>query len=199
VLIGSGSGTIDVRLHGIDAPELDQECKDREGKSWSCGADAAKALADLVDGRQLRCEVTDLEKSGAMRPIARCFDGAVNISAQMIQQGMAWAFDRYLQKFDDFQALKQLETEAKERGSDIWSGEAEPPWKFRERRWERYAARAPNGCPIIGNEKSRIYFTPWSRGYASMFEALVTDPRPKAKRWFCNQTEAVTAGFRPAR
>ena len=74
----------------------------RQGNPWLCGVDAAKVLADLVHGHQLRCEVTDLEKLGAMRPVARCFDGVINI-------GMAWAFDRYLQKFDDFQALKPLQ------------------------------------------------------------------------------------------
>ena len=34
------------------------------------------------------------------------------------------------------------------------------------RPFEPYAARAPNGCPIIGNEKSLIYFTPGPRCYA---------------------------------
>ena len=87
VLIGFGRGTIDARLHGIDAPEFDQECKDQDGKTWRCGTDTAKALAGLVDGRQLRCEVTDLEKSGARRPIVRCFDGVINISAEMIRRG----------------------------------------------------------------------------------------------------------------
>jgi endonuclease YncB( thermonuclease family) len=199
VLIGFGRGTIDARLHGIDAPEFDQECKDQDGKAWRCGTDAAKALAGLVDGRQLRCEVTDLEKSGARRPIVRCFDGVINISAEMIRQGMAWAFDRYLETFDDHQALKQLEAEARERGVGIWRGEAEPAWKFRERRWERYASRAPNGCPIIGNEKSRIYYTPWSQGYSRMFEELLANPQAKGKRWFCTDADAVAAGFRPRR
>src|SRR5262249_28145983 len=149
VLVGAGKGTIDVRLHGIDAPERDQDCKDGQGKPWACGAEATKALASLVNGREVRCEVTDLEKSGSRRPIARCFDGAVNLSAEMIRRGMAWAFDKYLKEFDDFDSLKKLEAEAKVQGLGIWQGEAEPAWKYRERRWERYAARAPNGCPII--------------------------------------------------
>jgi endonuclease YncB( thermonuclease family) len=199
VLVGAGKGTIDVRLHGIDAPERDQDCKDGQGKPWACGADATAALASLVNGRQVRCEVTDLEKTGARRPIARCFDGEVNLSAEMIRRGMAWAFDTYLQAFDDFAVLKKLEAEAKTREIGIWKGEAEPPWKFRERRWQRYTARAPNGCPIIGNEKSLIYFTPWSRGYTRMFESLIGEPNLKGKRWFCSDTDAVAAGFRPAR
>jgi endonuclease YncB( thermonuclease family) len=199
VLIGAGKGRVEVRIHGIDAPEREQECKDEQNKTWSCGADAETALAGLVNGRELRCEVTDLEPGGARRPIARCLEGSVSISAEMIRRGMAWAFDKYLRKFEDYGALKKLEDEARAQRIGIWKGEAEPAWKFRESRWERYSARAPSKCPIIGNEKSLIYFTPWSRGYTRMFENLIGDPHAKGKRWFCNDSEAVAAGFRPSR
>jgi endonuclease YncB( thermonuclease family) len=199
VLIGQGKGTVDARLHGIDAPEWDQQCKDKQGEPWPCGQVAKKALAGLVDGRELRCQVTDVEKWGGRRPIVRCFEGSINISAEMLQRGMAWAFDRYLEKFEDHSSLKEMESRAKSDSIGIWQGEAEPPWQFRERRWERYAARAPKGCPIIGNPKSRVYHTPWSRQYSRMFELLIASPDAKGKRWFCDEGEAFAAGFRPAR
>ena len=41
------------------------------------------------------------------------------------------------------------------------------------RPFEPYAARAPNGCPIIGNEKSLIYFTTGPRCYARMCESRI--------------------------
>ena len=195
VLIGQGKGTVDARLHGIDAPEWDQQCKDKQGEPWPCGQFAKTALAGLVDGRDLRCQVTDVEKWGGRRPIVRCFKGSINISVEMLQRGMAWAFDRYLEKFEDHSALKEVESQAKSNGLGIWRGEAEPPWQFRERRWERYAARAPNGCPIIGNPKSRIYHTPWSRQYSPMFEIAIGSPAAMGKRWFCDEGEAFTAGF----
>jgi len=40
VLIGS----LELRLFGIDAPERDQECKRADGKPWSCGFEATRAL-----------------------------------------------------------------------------------------------------------------------------------------------------------
>jgi len=190
VLIGFGRGTIDARPHGIDAPEFDQECKDQDGKAWRCGTDAAKALAGLVDGRQLRCEVTDLEKSGARRPIVRCFDGVINISAEMILQGWRGHSTGTLKSLTTTKPSSSLKPRPAS-GASAFGGVRQSP-KFRERRWERYASRAPNGCPIIGNEKSRIYYTPWSQGYSRMFEA---NPEAKGKRWFCTDADAVGCGI----
>ena len=49
-------GSVVVRVQGIDAPETLQTCE-RDGKSYECGKHAAKALADLIAGRPVRCEL----------------------------------------------------------------------------------------------------------------------------------------------
>jgi endonuclease YncB( thermonuclease family) len=85
VWLGSGRVRLEVRLHGIDAPEYDQKCKDKGGEEWSCGTEATRALGSLVNGRQLRCEVTDVDIYG--RPIVKCFDADINISVQMLSVG----------------------------------------------------------------------------------------------------------------
>ena len=152
-----------------------------------------------MDEKQLRCEVTDVEKAGGKRPIVRCFDGLTNISEVMIGNGTAWVFDRFAKHFEDYSALKAIEAEAKAKGLGLWQGnvEPEPPWEFRERRWERYAARAPNGCPIIAKRTSAVYHTPWSPHYVRLFETALEGANDWL--WFCNNGEAVAAGFRPAR
>jgi len=55
----------------------------------------------------------------------------------MLQRGMAWAFDRYLEKFEDHAALKEMESVAKSNGIGVWQREAEPPWQFRKRYLEQ--------------------------------------------------------------
>jgi hypothetical protein len=67
------------------------------------------------------------------------------------------AFDTYLQAFDDFAVLKKLGAEAKAR-SRYLKGEAD----LRGSSGATVAVhpRAPNGCPIIGNE-SRSSTTPF--------------------------------------
>jgi endonuclease YncB( thermonuclease family) len=62
-------GDARVRLHGIDAPELDQTCT-RAGASWGCGSQAASQLSKLVTGREVIC--FGQGKDQYARILARC-------------------------------------------------------------------------------------------------------------------------------
>src|SRR5918996_1366898 len=74
-----------VRLHGIDAPELDQTFWWR-GRHISCGTMALAALEALTAGVRLRCEVVERDRHG--RLVAKCFspDG-VDIGRRLVSAG----------------------------------------------------------------------------------------------------------------
>jgi len=80
-------------------------------------------------------------------------------------------------------------------GSGVWAGEYERPADFRAKLWSAAKAAAPDGCPIKGRITSgrKAYLMPWSHGYA---EASVRTGR--GERWFCDEAEALNAGFKPA-
>ena len=44
-----------IRLHGIDAPESGQTCKDAQAGTYRCGAKAALALADRLGRSPVTC------------------------------------------------------------------------------------------------------------------------------------------------
>jgi endonuclease YncB( thermonuclease family) len=44
-----------IRLHGIDAPEARQQCRDAEGLAYSCSAKATAYLSSLVGVGEVRC------------------------------------------------------------------------------------------------------------------------------------------------
>jgi endonuclease YncB( thermonuclease family) len=205
VLVGAGKSVVEIRLYGIDAPEHDQKCQTASGAAWECGREAIVELAKLVDGRQLSCKVMELEKIGARRPIAKCFDGSNSVADEMLRKGMAWAFRRYLEhNAIELKHFVELEAEAKAKRIGIWQTEdQEPAWDFRSKRWHRYEVLAPEGCPIIGNKLGRngrkIYHTPWSPQYRGMFERFKLRPVDKSKEWLCSETDAVLKGYRRAR
>ena len=65
--------------------------------------------------------------------------------------------------------------------------------------WARARLLSPRpGCPIKGNisvgSGEHIYHTPWS----PVYEKTVIDVT-KGERWFCDEGEAVAAGWRAAR
>ena len=202
VLVGAGKSVVDVRLYGIDAPEHDQDCKTLSGETWKCGRAATAELAKKVDDRPLRCEVVELERTGVRRPIAKCFDGERSIGDEMMRMGLAWAFRRYLEsRPEELAHFTALEAAAKSNSLGIWRGDSQEPWEFRAQRWERYKTRAPRGCPIIGNKHGKqgkkIYHTPWSPQFASMFARLISKP-DASKEWLCDETDAVSKGYKRA-
>jgi endonuclease YncB( thermonuclease family) len=167
------------RLNGIDAPEHGQSCGD-----WACGADATQALADLIETEKVVCDASGADSYG--RKIATCFVGEVDLGRSLVEQGKAWAFLRY----SDVYAAE--ERAAKARRTGIWAGQYQTPWAFREARWSS-ADAGPNGCRIKGNisDNGRIYHAPWSPWYKRTRINL-----SKGERWFCDEAEALAAGWR---
>ena len=176
-----------VRLEGIDAPEMAQTCSDRAGATWRCGRDAARALERLVADNDLTCEDKGTDKYGRMLGV--CFAGARDVNAEMVRRGFAWAFVKYSRSY------VREEAEARGLNAGIWQGEAKPAWDYRAERWAGAEQAAPRGCAIKGNVSAngRIYHLPWSTWYGR----VRIDER-KGERWFCNEAEALAAGWRPA-
>ena len=55
-------GTIKVRLHGIDAPESRQNCKDAKNKAYACGRKSTAFLKSLVKNKEVKCEGKDKDR-----------------------------------------------------------------------------------------------------------------------------------------
>jgi endonuclease YncB( thermonuclease family) len=178
---------LNVRLEGIDAPEHGQTCGRRFFGTWKCGAAAAEALRAIVTGRSVTCESRGDDKYG--RTLGICLVDGEDINARMVREGFAWAFVKYSKTY------VREEEEARTARAGIWSGEAEPAWIFREKRWAGAEYAAPNGCAIKGNitGHGHLYYMPWSPRYAS-----VKIEEEKGERWFCSEADAIAEGWRPA-
>jgi endonuclease YncB( thermonuclease family) len=176
-----------VRLAGIDAPEAGQTCGRRLLGSWRCGTAASDQLAKLVAKRRVNCESRGTDKYDRMLGI--CFVDGRDINAEMVREGLAWAFVKYSRSY-----VRQ-EAEARLARVGIWQGGAEPAWVYREKRWAGAEEEAPKGCAIKGNvtEHGHIYHMPWSPWYGK-----VKVEETKGERWFCSEAEAVAAGWRAA-
>ena len=111
-----------VRLHGVDAPELNQTCA-REGQSWACGKEASAKLAQLVNGAELRCEQRDVDDYD--RIVASCTARQIDLGQAMVEAGLAVALpqfsDRYL----------GAEARAKTLKLGIWASDFQQPADYR--------------------------------------------------------------------
>ena len=140
-----------------------------------------------MSGRDVGCEALDTDVYG--RTIATCEAGGVDVGRQLVREGLAWAFVRYDMVYESDEAA------VREAGLGIWQGAPETRWDYRGGRRERTAEAAPKaGCLIKGNfnqEGVRIHHTPWY-GRTKISE-------DKGERWFCDEAEALKAGWRAAR
>ena len=139
----------EVRLFGIDAPELDQSCK-KDGQDWSCGSAAADQLSRLVTGKQVRCDSVGKDQHG--RTLGRCMVGMTDINRTMVAMGYAVAYRRYSSDY------VSAEESAKVNKRGLWAGTFQMPSDYRHAgdapvphaRRLRESARHRKPCPATG-------------------------------------------------
>jgi endonuclease YncB( thermonuclease family) len=106
-----------VRLHGIDAPELDQTF-------WWCGTMSLAALETLIARVKVRCEVVERDRHG--RLVAKVFSpNGVDIGRRLVAAGWALAYRRYSKDYVD------AENQARRAKRGMWRGTFVKPWVWR--------------------------------------------------------------------
>lgn len=156
-----------IRLHGIDAPELNQTCT-RQGQSWECGKEASAKLAQFVSGVNLRCEQRDIDDYD--RIVANCKAGQVDLGQAMVEAGLAVALPQFSERY------LAAEARAKELGIGIWGGEFQLPADYRAANPRAYRPRPQASTvrqPVISPAPSGVYYrncsAAWAAGAAPLY------------------------------
>jgi len=113
-----------IRLFGIDAPELAQDCGAHK-KRYACGQEAKAALETLfLKAASIACERKEGDEEGWT--FAVCRVNGLDVNGEMVRNGQALA-DRYY----SFAYIKH-EDEAKQAGKGLWASPFQPPWEWRK-------------------------------------------------------------------
>lgn len=113
----------DIRLHGIDAPELHQTCLNNIRKDYPCGQEAKRVLAGLIAGKSIACAARDTDRYG--RIVAVCRVDSLEINAEMVRLGWAIAYKKHRGNY----VREEAEARAARRG--LWQGDFEAPDSWR--------------------------------------------------------------------
>jgi len=115
-LLKSKRKHLQIRLEGIDAPEIGQPF----------GDESRVALDGMVYGRQVTIRPVTIDKYG--RTIARVFLGTLDVNLEMVRLGFAWRYDHYSQE----QALGLAQQQARGQKWGLWQDRnPTPPWDWR--------------------------------------------------------------------
>ena len=131
-------GTRRIRLIGIDAPELFQECFDENGKSYFCGEDAKDYLKKMIDegisqGFKVKCDVKDVDRY--KRDLSVCHIENLNLNIEMLKAGYAMAYRN--------EAYQKIEKREKKAKKGIWRGKFMRPELYRALKREREKQNPP--------------------------------------------------------
>jgi endonuclease YncB( thermonuclease family) len=124
-------GSTDIRLDGIDAPELGQTCRYSDGRVWACGRAAKVRLAEFVSGPEVICTEQGRDRYG--RTLAICSAGAVrDMGEALVRAGLALNYDRYTSRY------REAQEDARRVRRGVWSGSFDRPedWRAGNRRRE---------------------------------------------------------------
>lgn len=80
------------RLVDIRAPAPDRVCRDRHGRPWPCGAEAAATLREAIGDFLVSCAVQGPEQTGVTP--ARCIVRGEDLGPKMLTAGLAVAIDQ---------------------------------------------------------------------------------------------------------
>jgi len=115
-----------IRIHGIDAPEGRQQCRDAHGAEYACGREAARALDRIIGGRTVTC--TPVTHDQYDRDVATCDVIGRDVGEQMVRAGYARDYTRHSRG-----RYAAAEREAREAKRGIWAGSFEDPAAYRKR------------------------------------------------------------------
>lgn len=119
------SGSLRIRLYGIDAPEIKQICHYDTRLKWPCGVSARDRLSELVKtAAQLQCKLRDTDRYG--RLVMQCFANEKDIGRTLVEEGMAVAYERYASDYIAIQA------QARDAGRGLWGGTFDMPEDWRK-------------------------------------------------------------------
>jgi endonuclease YncB( thermonuclease family)/methylphosphotriester-DNA--protein-cysteine methyltransferase len=170
-----------IRLQGIDAPELKQEF----------GAASQKNLSGMVLGKQVKIFWNKVDKY--RRTVGTIMLDGRDINIEQVKAGVAWHYKKYEDEQSPADRLTYAAAEESARAAKLglWNATsvvAPSEWR-QEVKLKRWGPPPPEGT-IIGNGNSKKYHRPDCPGYRDMAE--------RNRVFFKSVEEAEAAGFKRA-
>lgn len=122
------AGTKNIRLAGIDAPEIKQPY----------GIESREALRQDVLNRTVTVDTTKLDKYG--RSVGKVLIDDEDINLKQVTRGLAWLYVKYLGELtaEDRLRYQSAQEEAQQAKVGLWKQDTpKEPWNFRNESLER--------------------------------------------------------------
>ena len=107
-----------IRLTEIDAPERDQPY----------GGESTQLLKQLLEDGYFDVDISGIDIYE--RHLGRLYDNGVDINREMVEQGLAWVYDKYVTD----KSFYENQSSAQKNNRGLWQNpESIAPWYWRQR------------------------------------------------------------------
>ena len=124
---------LNIKMYGIDAPDITQTCADRHGRGYYCGREARTWLQDWLNNREVTCYILGQIENGWATGVCFVDNNNYDVAAVTVNAGWAVAYT----KNTDIYVPYEHQAGTNKRG--LWAGTFYKPWD-----WKKLQSRKSN-------------------------------------------------------
>jgi len=117
---------LNVKMYGIDAPDISQTCADSHGRGYYCGREARSWLQDWLNNRDVTCHILGKVENGWATGTCFVENNKFDVAAVVVNAGWAVAFTQNTDVYVEY------ERQAKANRRGLWAGTFYKPWDWRK-------------------------------------------------------------------
>lgn len=146
---------INVKMYGIDAPDISQTCADSHGRGYYCGREARTWLQDWINNREVTCHILGKIENGWATGTCFVDDNKYDVAAVTVNAGWAVAFTKNTDVYVDY------ERQAKANRRGLWAGTFYKPWDWRKIQNRKVEIKIKYNVPKHQTNKKKGGFDFW--------------------------------------
>ena len=148
---------LNVKMYGIDAPDISQTCADNHGRGYYCGREARSWLQNWLNNREATCHILGKVENGWATGTCFVENNKYDVAAVVVNAGWAVAFTENTDVYVGY------ERQAKANRRGLWAGTFYKPWDWRRIQNRKVDIKIKYNAPkpIQQKKKSKSKFDFW--------------------------------------
>lgn len=146
---------LNVKLFGIDAPDVGQTCANNHGQAYYCGHEALTWLQEWIADRPVTCHILGKIERGWATGACFVDDNKYDVAASVVNAGWAVAYAKNTKMYVAY------EQQAAENKRGLWQGTFYKPWDWRRIQSRKVKIKINYPTPNVTKTKKKGKFDFW--------------------------------------
>ena len=146
---------LNIKMYGIDAPDISQTCADRHGRGYYCGKEARTWLQNWLNNREVTCHILGKVENGWATGTCFVDNNNYDVAAVTVNAGWAVAFTQNTDVYVNY------EGQAKANRRGLWAGTFYKPWDWRKIQNRKVDIKVKYNVPKPAQTKKKGKFDFW--------------------------------------